>query len=124
MNQPISVLLVDDQQSARKGMKAILAFYPEIRVVGEAVNGEEAMQLVAEHQPAVVVMDLQMPVMDGVEATRLIKTRWPAIKVVVLTVQATRRGEALAAGADTFLHKGDGPEALLNAILGSPLSQF
>ena len=117
MNQPIRVLIVDDQQSARKGLIAVLAFYPDIFVVGEAVNGEEAMQLVVAHQPQVVVMDLQMPVMDGVAATRLIKTQWPAIRVIVLTVQAARRGEALAAGADAFLLKGNGPEALQNAIL-------
>jgi DNA-binding NarL/FixJ family response regulator len=117
MNQPIRVLLVDDQQSARKGLKAILAFYPEFLVVGEAMNGEEAVQLVAEQRPNVVVMDLQMPVMDGVAATRLIKAWWPAIKVIVLTVQATRRNEAFAAGADTFLLKGNGPGALQHAIL-------
>jgi DNA-binding NarL/FixJ family response regulator len=117
MNQPTRVLIVDDQPSARKGLKAVLAFYPEILVVGEAVNGQEAVQLVAEQLPHVVVMDLQMPVMDGVEATHLIKSRWPAIKVIVLTVQATRRGEALAAGAATFLLKGDGLEALQQAIL-------
>ncbi|MCL4863776.1 MAG: response regulator transcription factor [Caldilineaceae bacterium] len=117
MNQPIRVLIVDDQLSARKGLKAILTFFPQILVVGEAVNGQEAVELVAEHQPDVVVIDLQMPVMDGVVAIHLIKTRWPAIKVIVLTVQATRRGEALAAGADTFLLKGDGPEVLPQAIL-------
>jgi DNA-binding NarL/FixJ family response regulator len=55
--------------------------------------------------------------MDGVEATRLIKKRWPAIKVIVLSVQATRRGEAFVAGADHFLIKGNGPDALQNAIL-------
>jgi DNA-binding NarL/FixJ family response regulator len=117
MKQPIRVLLVDDQPSVRKGLKALLAFYPEILVVGEAVNGEEALQLVVEHLPQVVVMDLQMPVMDGVAATRLIKTQWPAIKVIILTVQAARRSEALAAGADTFLLKGNGPEVLPQAIL-------
>jgi DNA-binding NarL/FixJ family response regulator len=117
MNQSIRVLLVDDQQLARKGLKAILTYFPQILVVGEAVNGEAAVQLTAEHQPDVVVMDLQMPVMDGVEATRQIKTRWPAIKVIVLTVQSTRRAEALAAGADVFLLKGNGPEELQDAIL-------
>jgi DNA-binding NarL/FixJ family response regulator len=117
MNQPIRVLLVDDQPSARKGLKAVLAYFPQILVVGEAVNGEAAVQLVAEQQPHVVVMDLQMPVMDGVEATRLIKAHWPTIKVIVLTVQATRRAEAHAAGADIFLLKGNGPDALQDAIL-------
>jgi DNA-binding NarL/FixJ family response regulator len=117
MNQPIRVLIVDDQLSARTGLKALLTFFPQILVVGEAVNGQEAVQLVAEHQPNVVVMDLQMPVMDGVAAIRVIKTRWPAIKIIVLTIQATRRREAFAAGADTFLLKGDGSEALQDAIL-------
>lgn len=117
MNQPKRVLIVDDQPSALKGLKAILAFYPEILVVGEARNGQEAVQLVAKQEPDVVVMDLQMPVMDGMEATRLIKRQWPVIKVVVLTVQAARRGEAFCAGADHFLLKGNGPEALQQAIL-------
>jgi CheY-like chemotaxis protein len=71
---------------------------------------------IVEQQPDVVIMDLQMPVMDGVEATRLIKRQWPAIKVIVVTVQAARRGEAFVAGADHFLLKGDGPEALQHAI--------
>lgn len=117
MNQPKRVFIVDDQPSALKGLKAILAFYPEILVVGQAVNGQEAVWLIAQQQPDVVVMDLQMPVMDGVEATRQIKRHWPAIKVIVLTVQATRRAEAFDAGADHFLLKGNGPEALQLAIL-------
>lgn len=117
MNQPKRVFIVDDQPSALKGLKAILAFYPEMVVVGEAVNGQDAVRLVAEQQPDVVVMDLQMPVMDGVEATRLIKRQWPGIKVIVLTVQSVRRGEAFVAGADHFLLKGNGPEALQRAIL-------
>jgi len=117
MNKPKRVFIVDDQLSALKGLKAILAFYPEMLVVGEAVNGQEAVWLIGEDQPDVVVMDLQMPVMDGVEATRLIKRQWPAIKVIVLTVQAARRAEAFGAGADHFLLKGNGPEALQQAIL-------
>ena len=117
MKQPKRVLIVDDQPSALKGLKAILAFYPALMVVGEAVNGAAAVQLVAELQPDVVVMDLQMPIMDGIEATKLIKQQWPAIKVIVLTVQSSRRAEAFNAGADYFLLKGNGPEALEQAIL-------
>lgn len=117
MQQPIRVLLVDDQPSALKGLKTILAFYPEIAVVGEARNGQEAIAWITAQQPDVVVMDLQMPVLDGVEATRQIKQQWPAIKVIVLTVQAARRAEALSAGADYFFLKGNGPEALQQAIL-------
>lgn len=117
MNQPKRVFIVDDQPSALRGLKAILAFYPEILVVGEALNGQEAVAWITKQQPDVVVMDLQMPVMDGVEATRLIKRQWPDIKVIVLTVQAARRAEAFVAGADHFLLKGNGPEALQYAIL-------
>jgi DNA-binding NarL/FixJ family response regulator len=117
MYQRIRVLLVDDQPSALKGLKTVLTFYPEILVVGEARNGQEAVAWITEQQPDVVVMDLQMPVMDGVEATRLIKRQWPAIKVIVLTVQAARRAEAFGAGADHFLLKGNGPETLQQAIL-------
>ncbi len=117
MNQQKRVLIVDDQPLVLKGLKVMLAFYPAMLVVGEAVNGAEAVQLVAEQQPDVVVMDLQMPVMDGLAATRLIKQQWPAIKVVVLTVQASRRAEAFNAGADHFLLKGNGPETLEQAIL-------
>lgn len=117
MNRPKRVFIVDDQPSALKGLKAILAFYPEMLVVGEAMNGQDAVWLIGEQQPDVVVMDLQMPVMDGVEATRLIKRQWPTIKVIVLTVQAARRAEAFAAGADHFLLKGNRPEALQQAIL-------
>lgn len=84
--------------------------------MGEAKNGQEAIESIAEQPPDVVIMDLQMPVMDGVEATRRIKKQWPAIKVIVLTVQAARRAEVLVAGADHFLLKGYGPEALLRAI--------
>ncbi len=117
MDQPKRLLIVDDQPSALKGLKALLTFYPAILIVGEAMNGVEAVRLAAEQQPDVVIMDLQMPVMDGIEATRLIKQQWPAIKVIVLTVQAARRGEAFAAGANHFLLKGNGPEALQRAIL-------
>lgn len=117
MNQPKRLIIVDDQPSALKGLKALLGFYAAFLVVGEAVNGAEAVQLVTELQPDVVVMDLQMPVLDGIEATRLIKQQWPAIKVIVLTVQAARRAEAFNAGADHFLLKGNGPEALEQAIL-------
>jgi DNA-binding NarL/FixJ family response regulator len=117
MNQPIRVLIVDDQSSARSGLKAVLAFYPNVLVIGEAENGQEAVQLVAEQQPDVVIMDLNMPLMDGVEATRLIKLRWPTIKIIVLTVQSMRRAEALVAGADIFLLKDNGLDVLQQAIL-------
>lgn len=117
MNQKIRVLIADDQRSARQGLKALLAFAPQIEVVGEASNGQEAVELVAEKQPDVVLMDVQMPEMDGLEATRLIKDRWPQVKVMILTMFPSRRPEALAVGADHFLLKGGTAESLQDAIL-------
>ena len=117
MNQKIRVLIADDQRSARQGLKALLAFAPQIEVIGEAPDGQKAVQLVAEKQPDVVLMDVQMPVMDGLEATQLIKNRWPQVKVMILTMFPSSRPEALAAGADHFLLKGCSAESLQDAIL-------
>jgi DNA-binding NarL/FixJ family response regulator len=75
------------------------------------------VQLVEECRPDVVLMDARMPVMDGLEATRLIKDRWPGVKVVVLTMYASYRADALAAGADAFLVKGCPAGERLGAIL-------
>jgi two-component system secretion response regulator SsrB len=116
MAQPTRVLIVDDSARARDGLRALLKTWPEITVAGEAANGQEAMQLVAERLPDVVLMDLQMPVMDGVQATRLIKQQWPAITVVALTMYAAEQAAALAAGADAFVIKGSPPERLLAAL--------
>jgi YesN/AraC family two-component response regulator len=110
------VLIVDDQRPARKGLKALLTLWPGVQAVDEAVNGQEAVNLVAERQPDVVLMDVCMPVMDGLEATRRIKSQWPAVRVVALTVLAEYEPQALAAGADAFLIKGGPCEALRDAI--------
>ena len=118
MEQPTRVLIADDRPRSRSGLRAVLAVRPEIEIVGEAADGQEALRLVEEHRPDVVLMDAKMPVMDGVEGTRLIKERWPEIRVVVLTIHATYEADALAAGADAFLIKGCAAEELLGAILG------
>jgi len=117
VSQKIRVLIADDQRSARQGLKALLAFAPQIEVIGEASNGQEAVELVAEKQPDVVLMDAQMPEIDGLEATRLIKNRWPQVKVMMLTMFPSRRPEAIAVGADLFLLKGGTAESLQDAIL-------
>jgi len=111
------VLIVDDRNQTREGLKALLATVPPVQVIGEAADGREAMDLVAEQRPDVVLMDARMPVMDGLEATRRIKDLWPEIRVVVLTIHAAYRQEALAAGADAFLVKGCPEGELLAAIL-------
>jgi YesN/AraC family two-component response regulator len=111
------VIIADDRHQARDGLKALLAISTEIAVVAEAANGWEAVQLVEEYRPDVVLMDVQMPVMDGVKATRIVKQRWPECRVIVLTAYTTFRSSALEAGADVFLIKGCPSGELLDAIL-------
>jgi len=117
MERLVRVLIADDRRSAREGLRALLSLYPQVEVVGEAGDGQEAIRFVSERQPHLVVMDMQMPVMDGIEATRRIKDRWPEVKVVALTIHPQYRTEAIAAGADAFLFKGDSLQALQDAIL-------
>lgn len=116
MVQPIRVLIVDDSARTRDGLRALLDTRPDIALVGEATNGREATHLIEKLRPAIVVMDLEMPLMSGGEATRLIKQRWPSIKVIVVTSSAAKRAAALAAGADDFIIKGDAPSRLLDAL--------
>lgn len=111
------VLIADDQPSVRKGLRCLLSFSSQIEVVGEAADGQDAVHLVAERHPDVVLMDIQMPVMDGLEATRRIKGRWPKVRVIILTIYARHRAKAVAAGADIFLLKGCAGEVLQDAIL-------
>jgi DNA-binding NarL/FixJ family response regulator len=111
------VLIADDNERARNALRALLAMRQEIEIVGEAADGRQAVQMVRERQPDVVLMDARMPHMDGLEATRQIKARWPEVRVVVVTMYASHRTEAQAAGADGFLRKGGPVEELLSAIL-------
>ena len=116
MPPPKRILIADDQRSARKGLRALLALCSEVEVIGEAMDGQEAVNLTATRQPDVVIMDVRMPVMDGLEATRRIKSQTPGVKVVVLTLHAEYQAAALAAGADVFLVKGGPTEAFWDAI--------
>ena len=118
MAEKIMVLVVDDEESVRAGTEALLGFASDIDVIREACNGQQAVQLVAEWKPDVVLMDVRMPVMDGLEATRRIKERWPQVKVIVLTMHASHRKDALEAGAERFLLKGRMSEMLEAAIRG------
>ncbi|MFQ5872902.1 MAG: response regulator transcription factor [Dehalococcoidia bacterium] len=112
----IRVLIVDDSSVVRDGLQSILGADPNIEVVGHAADGLEAISKAEQLQPGVILMDAQMPEMDGVEATRRIKERSPNIKVLVLTVHTTYIQAALAAGADGYLMKDSGRQELLQAI--------
>ena len=98
----------------------MLSLFAEVEVIGEAADGQEALVLVSRHRPDVIVLDIEMPVIDGVEATKRVKGEWPEIRVVVLTIHATYRASALAAGADAFLLKGCTAQEMRRAILPSP----
>ena len=116
MAQPIRVLIADDSARTREGLRVLFATWPEITVVGEAADGQEALRLVGESRPDAVLMDLQMPVLDGVQATQRIKQQWPAVTVIVLTMYPTEQSATLSAGADAFVIKGGPPERLLAAL--------
>ena len=118
MNEPIAVLLVDDHQMVRAGLATLLAATDDIVVVGQAGDGSEAVSVAAQTGPAVVLMDLSMPVLDGVEATRRILEDQPEAKVVVLTSFSDhdRVSDALAAGAVGYLLKDCDPADLLAAV--------
>lgn len=116
MGQPIRVLIADDSARAREGLRALFATWPELAVVGEAADGQQAVRLVPECRPDVVLIDLHMPVLDGLQATQQIKQQWPAITVIVLTMYTVEQRAAFIAGADAFVVKGSPAEHLLNAI--------
>jgi DNA-binding NarL/FixJ family response regulator len=110
----IKVLLVDDQALFREGLHTLLAVHASLEVVGEAANGEEALQLAAAKQPDVILMDVQMPVLDGVAATRRLRSEQPACRVIMLTTFDDDEYvfEGLRAGAVGYLLK-DAPSARL-----------
>ena len=115
---PIRVLIADDQALFREGLRTLLSTHPDVAVVAEAANGEEALALVERAAPDVVLMDLRMPVLDGIQATARLRDRWPAIPVLVLTTfddDASLFG-ALRAGAAGYLLKDVSSETLLSAI--------
>ncbi len=118
MSEPITVLLVDDHALVRQGVRAFLDTQSDITVVAEAASGEEAVHLAAEHAPDVALMDLMMPDMDGVEATRRLTARSPRTKVVVLTSYHDDEHifPAIRAGALSYVLKEVGPDELAKAV--------
>lgn len=112
------VVVADDQSVVREGIVMLLGLLPGIEVIGSAKDGEEAVALVAEHSPDVVLMDLRMPRCDGVEATRRIRRDFPGTQVVVLTTFAEDDSlfPALRAGARGYLTKDAGGDEIVRAI--------
>ena len=128
----IRVLIADDQPRARRSLLALLTAMRwtdgntgggpnalndgQLDLIGEAADGQQMIAQVEALRPDVVVMDLHLPNLDNVTAIRIIKQRWPSVRIVVLTMYTTDRAAALAAGADAFLLKGCPTRALLDAV--------
>ena len=116
----IRVLIVDDQTLIREGLASLLMMQPDLEVVGKAADGRAAIEAVAAHAPDVVLMDVRMPGLNGIAATREIHQRWPAIRIIVLTTFDDDEYvfEALHAGAAGYLLKNADPDHLARAIRG------
>ena len=118
MSDRIGILLVDDQQLIRQGLRILLELEGDLSIVGEACHGEEALEAFAELQPDVVLMDVRMPGMDGVEATWRLRERWPAARVIILTTFDDDEYvfEGLRAGALGYMLKDVSGEQLAEAV--------
>lgn len=114
----IRVVIADDNPHALAALRALLDTWPACEVVGQAVTGRAALALIEERRPDLALLDVRMPVPDGLAATRLIKTRWPSVKVVLLSIDEAFRTDAGAAGADAFVAKAVAAERLLPTLGG------
>lgn len=115
----IQVLIVDDKAKVRQDLRTLLDLCVDIEIVGEAANGQEAVQQVEELEPEVVLLDLEMPVLDGYEAARQIKSRFPNSRIIALTVHGydEAKQKAFEAGVDSFFVKGAAADLLIQEIL-------
>lgn len=121
----LRVVVVDDQQLLRDGIAALLEIDPRISIVGRGSNGQEAIDLVRTIQPDVVLIDIRMPVVDGIQAIREIKAQWPEVRVVILTAFAHDGYvvEGLMAGADGYLLKDAAPATLISCVVAAASGQ-
>ena len=115
---PLRLLIVDDAPHVRQDLRTALTLAGGIDVVGEASDGQEAVELASLLQPDVILMDLEMPVLDGYQAARQVRARCPACRVVALTVHGDEgaRQKAFRAGVDDFIVKGVALESLVRAV--------
>lgn len=116
--RPLHILLVDDHEVVRLGLKALLGRYPRFEVVAEAGSGEEALQLIHQYRPNVVVMDIRLPGKSGIETAREMKVTMPEVQIVILTAYAGDSSLAEADGAHVsgYVLKEIGSEALIRAL--------
>jgi DNA-binding NarL/FixJ family response regulator len=126
MKDSIKILLVDDHAMFREGLKTLLSVQPDFCVVGEASNGEEAVRLAVERQPTIVLMDLRMPVLDGVSATRRLHQVLPGCRVIVLTTFDDDEYvfDGLRAGAVGYLLKDASSDKLFEAIHAAARGEY
>jgi DNA-binding NarL/FixJ family response regulator len=119
MDPCIQVAIVDDSAAVRMSLRSMLKLDPRLTLVAEAENGSAAIAMVEEHRPDVVLMDITMPVLDGIEATRIITSKFPGIRVIVLTAHSSESiaAKAFKAGASHLLTKGCSAEEILDAIM-------
>lgn len=116
MNRHLRVLIVDDSIRARQSIKALVSTHPAVEEVKEATNGREAVALAETWAPDVVLMDVRMAGLDGLQATQMIKSRWSNIRIIVLSMYGDYEASALEAGAHAFVNKGEPPARLLKAM--------
>ena len=118
MKPKLKVLLADDHKLLRSGLKLLLQRNPDFVVVGEAADGEQTIQLFQQLEPDLLLLDLSMPKMDGLDCLREIKSRWPGAKVIVLTMHEDENyiKQAMQAGAAAYVHKSAADTDLFKAI--------
>lgn len=114
----IKVVIVDDQEIVREGLKMILSLHEEVEIIGEVSNGDELLKLMETKTPEVVLMDIRMPVMNGIEATKIMKNRYPNVKIIILTTfnEDEYIFEGLKNGADGYILKDSDSNEIMSAI--------
>jgi DNA-binding NarL/FixJ family response regulator len=116
MNTLTNIMVVEDNSRARYALMAYLSLQAGVRITAEASNGLEAISKIKSSLPDIVIIDMHMPVMDGLEATKIIKKRWPKVKVIALTMYKNYQSEALSAGVDAFVVKGCSTAELVSTV--------